>query len=61
MKILELFSGTESFSKVAKARGHRVFTIDNNPKFEPDLCKDILDVTIEDIPLMIKWQKQKNK
>jgi len=50
MKILELFSGTESFSKVAKARGHRVFTIDNNPKFEPDLCKDILDVTIEDIP-----------
>jgi len=42
MKILELFSGTESFSKVARARGHEVFTIDNNPKFKPDLCIDIL-------------------
>jgi len=50
MKILELFSGTESFSKVARERGHDVFTIDNNPKFNPSLCKDILDVTPEDIP-----------
>ena len=52
MKILELFSGTESFSKVARERGHEVFTIDNNPHFNPDLCKDILDVTIEDIPFI---------
>ena len=50
MKILELFSGTESFSKVARARGHETFTVDNNPKFKPDLCKDILDVNSEDIP-----------
>jgi len=50
MKILELFSGTESFSKVAKERGHEIFTIDNDPQFNPDLCKDILDVTKEDIP-----------
>jgi len=50
MKILELFSGTESFSRVAEARGHQVFTIDNNPKFNPSLCKNILDVTIKDIP-----------
>jgi len=50
MKILELFSGTGSFSKVAKARGHEVFTIDNDPQFKPDLCKDILEVTKEDIP-----------
>ena len=50
MKILELFSGTESFSIVAKARGHQVFTIENNPDFNPSLCKNILDVTIKDIP-----------
>ncbi len=50
LKILELFSGTESFSKVAKERGHEVFTIDNDPQFNPDLCKDILEVNIEDIP-----------
>jgi site-specific DNA-cytosine methylase len=28
MKILELFSGTGSFSNAAKERGHQVFTID---------------------------------
>jgi len=50
MKILELFSGTESFSKAARDRGHETFTIDNNPQFNPDLCKNILDVTPEDIP-----------
>ena len=29
MKVLELFSGTESFSKVARKRGHQTFTIDS--------------------------------
>lgn len=50
MKILELFSGTESFSKVAKARGHEVFTIDNCKKFNPDLWMDILHLDISMIP-----------
>jgi len=50
MKILELFSGTESFSKVARERGHEVFTVDNKLEFNPDLCKDILDLKPGDIP-----------
>lgn len=50
MKILELFSGTESFSKVATERGHETFTIDNDKQFVSDLCKDILEVTPKDIP-----------
>ena len=50
MKILELFCGTKSFAKVCKGRGHEVFTIDNNPKHDPDLCIDILDLQIKDIP-----------
>jgi len=50
MKILELFSGTESFSKVARAREHECFTVDNNPIFKPSLCKDIMDLKVEDIP-----------
>ena len=50
MNILELFSGTESFSKVAEARGHKVFTIDNDSKFNPDLCKDILKLELKNIP-----------
>lgn len=49
MKVLELFSGTGSFSNVAKERGHQIFTIDNDPQFKPDLCKDIMDVTAEEI------------
>jgi hypothetical protein len=42
MKVLELFCGTKSFSNVCKERGHDVFTIDFNNKFNPDLCIDIL-------------------
>lgn len=42
MKIIEFFCGTKSFSKVAEALGHKVFTIDFNPKFNPDLVCDML-------------------
>jgi len=49
MKILELFSGTASFSNAAKERGHEVFTIDINPKFNPSLCKNIKYITPEEI------------
>ncbi len=45
MKILELFSGTESFSKVARERGHETFTVDNDKQFKPDLGIDILELT----------------
>jgi hypothetical protein len=44
MKTLELFCGTKSFSKVAKVRGYETFTIDNNPKFNPDRCGDLLQI-----------------
>lgn len=49
MKILELFSGTESFSKVARERGHETFTIENNKKFTPSLSKDIMRIEADDI------------
>ena len=50
MKILELFSGTGEFSRIAKEQGHEVFTVDNNSKCNPDLCIDILKLKMEDIP-----------
>jgi site-specific DNA-cytosine methylase len=50
MKIIELFSGTESFSKVARERGHQTFTIDNDPQFKPNLCIDIIDFKINMLP-----------
>ena len=49
MKVLELFSGMESFSKVARERGHEVFTVDIDKRFNPSLCKDIMEVTSEEI------------
>lgn len=49
MKILELFSGTSSFGNVAKERGHDVFTVDFDEIFKPDLCKNILEVTSQEI------------
>lgn len=43
MKTIELFSGTKSFSKVAKKLNHTTLTIDNNPLNEPDICVDIMN------------------
>jgi len=42
MKTIELFSGTQSFSKVARKLGHETFCIDNNPKFNNDITIDLL-------------------
>ncbi len=50
MKILELFCGTKSFANVCEERGHPSFTVDIDKKFDPDLCKDILNLTPNDIP-----------
>ena len=50
MKILELFSGTASVSKMFKENGNETFTIDNNKSCNPDLCIDILKLDIKNIP-----------
>jgi hypothetical protein len=50
MKVLELFCGTKSFSKVAENRGHDVFTIDIDPRYNPDMVGNLHDLNINDIP-----------
>lgn len=50
IRILELFSGTESFSRTARFMGLKTFTIDNDFKFKPSLCADILALEPADIP-----------
>ena len=50
LKVLELFSGTESFSKEARKEGYECFTIDNDPSFNPSLVADILKLDIKDLP-----------
>jgi len=54
-KILELFSGTKSISKVFAAHGYETYTIDNNPDLNPDLCVDMLNFDISMLPE--EWRK----
>jgi len=55
--VLEVFSGTESFSKIMRKAGSECFTIDNDPYFKPTLCKDILKVNLTELPknITIIW------
>jgi len=46
--VLDLFSGLGGWSKAFKDRGHQVITVDNNPEFNPDICKDIMKLTRKD-------------
>ena len=46
MKCLDLFSGTHSFSKVAKERGYECVSLDISPKHNPDIVCDILEFDI---------------
>lgn len=41
MKFLELFSGSATFSRIAKERGHEARTLDFNPDYGADYCADI--------------------
>lgn len=50
MKVLEIYCGTKSFSKVAKNKGYEVFTVDFNPKFKPDIVADMLYFNIKNLP-----------
>lgn len=44
MKTIELFSGTKSFSKVAKEFGHKTLTFDNDISLGPDVCMSVLEI-----------------
>jgi hypothetical protein len=47
MKVLELFAGSRSFSKVAEEMGMETFTVDIHPFEKIDLVIDILDLDNE--------------
>ena len=49
MKVLELFAGSRSFSKVAEELGMETYTTDFSDFENIDLVKDILDVNATDI------------
>lgn len=41
MKVLELFSGTRSIGRAFEERGHEVFSIDYDERFDADMHEDI--------------------
>ena len=50
LKVLELFAGTRSIGKAFEQRGHEVFSVEWDKKFQDiDLYADILTVTAEQI------------
>lgn len=50
LKVLELFAGTRSIGKAFEARGHKVYSVEWDKRFENiDLYADILTVTAEQI------------
>ena len=50
MKVLELFAGSRSFSKVAEELGHETYTTDFKPFDKIDQVCDIFDFDIDKIP-----------
>ena len=49
LKVLDLFSGMGGFSEAFKQRGHKVTRVDIDPRFEPDICADILNISPSDL------------
>lgn len=47
---LELFSGSGHVSEIARSAGYESFTVDSNPKLNPDLALDIIKVRRNMLP-----------
>lgn len=50
MRVVDLFSGMEGWATPFRDRGHKVFTVDNDPAFKPDLVADVAMLTPADFP-----------
>lgn len=57
LNTVELFSGTQSFSKVMRKHNHKTFCVDNDSQFENDLTLNIEDLETFDLPqpINILW------
>jgi len=49
LPVLDLWCGTCSAVEWFRRRGHPIISVDNDPQFDPTICKDILEVTIEEL------------
>jgi site-specific DNA-cytosine methylase len=48
MRVLDLFSGLGGWSQAFKERGHEIICVDNESKFKPDICADIMFLSDND-------------
>lgn len=55
MKVLDLFCGTKSVSKIFELRGHDCISIDWDSQHNPDICADIRDISPDDILNLKRW------
>jgi|TARA_R110000824_G_scaffold27062_2_gene92418 hypothetical protein len=51
---VELWSGDSTGLAAARNYGDVVVTVDIDPKFNPDICADILEVTVDDIHMALR-------
>lgn len=49
MRILDLWCGTKSATLPFEDRGCEIVTVDNDPKRNPTICDDILNVTVDQL------------
>ena len=47
---VDLFSGLGGFSQAMVDRGWKVIRVDNDPKFKPNICADVRELTATDFP-----------
>lgn len=49
LNVLELFCGTKSIGKAFEERGHNVFSVDLEERFNPDLVGNVAELDFDDI------------
>ena len=50
MRLLNLFSGTDSVATPWREKGHECISVDIDPRYNPEICEDILQLAYSKLP-----------
>ena len=50
MRLLNLFSGTDSVATPWRENNHEVISVDIDPRYNPEICDDILQLDYKQLP-----------